>query len=434
MSFFPRRSFIQILKGFGLFIFCLLPWAQILAVMLNMPVMITEDSGEYLNFAHGIIQSNFSLIQGTAIYRAPGYPILLAFGNIIFGDVAERLIYLHLLWASSMTLVAIWSLSCVIPVWITLGAVGWYALFNAPFSLAMLTEWSVGFIIVATLSLAVRFLWKPNLRIFGVITFLIAFAILCRPPMIVLSVIPVIGLVCLGRNRLKLAVIILLCSAALPLSWAFYNYSTHGVLSLSPRSGIVKLAQAGLFSDSDISCGEICQSDDEVKFVHSFSELKKTPEDLGQLERRVEKAYNSNYGLILGLVKENGWSPQQADDFSSQLRDNILRGRWRVYLNFIFSEFISQIYILSPEYQVGFLILFSLLIVRVSKQGIELKHPLILTSTLAIGIHLIHMALCVGAVHMLPRFFLLTFLPVVYMLILCLGFSYTKKGSLSAAL
>jgi hypothetical protein len=402
--------------------------------MLNLPVMITEDSGEYLNFAQGIIHRDFSLIQGTAIYRTPGYPMLLALGNFIFGEITATLIHLHLLLAISVTLGAIWSLRCVIPALATFGAVGWYALFNAPFSLAMLTEWSVGFIIVATLSLAVRFLWQPKLRIFGVLSFLVAFAVLCRPPMIVLAAVPLIGLFYLGRAQLKLALIILVCSAALPLSWAFYNYSKHGVLSLSPRSGIVQLAQAGLLSDSEVLCGEICQSDDEVKFVHSFSELKKIPEDLGLVERRVERAYNHNYGLILGLVKENGWSPQQANRFAIQLRENILHERGRVYLDFIFAEFISQINILSFEYQVGFLILVTLLVVRTRGQGVDFKHPLILATALAVGIHLIHMGLCVVAVHMLPRFFLLTFLPVVYMLILCLAFSYTKKGSLSAAL
>lgn len=401
---------------------------------MYLPVTQTDDSSEYLLFAQAITSNTVDSLGGTVIFRTPGYPLLLALGDLMIGSIESNIFYLHITISFLACFISIWFLQPMVAPWITLGAFGWYSLFNAPFSMVILTEWTVGALIVAVLSLLASLLHRPTLKTFICLSLMVSFGILIKPPMLILALIPALGVLCLPKSCRYQGLFTLVITALLPLSWAQHNYSKYGVFSLSPRSAVVKLAQAGLLSDKSITCDGFCQTTQESAFVESFSTRRKIAKDFVLSDRAIERAYNYNYGLILELITDAGWSVKEAEEFIKGLQRNIVAGQEFVYYEFIFTEFFSQIFVLPTLYQIGFLILVGFLILSIREGSLFWKEPLVLSTAAATVVHLVHMAACVSVVHMIPRFFLLTFLPLVYMVILCLVFSYTKKGSLSAAL
>jgi len=429
-----KSAFSQHLRTLGITSFLILPWFLVVGVMLYLPATTTDDSSEYLIFAEAIKNWNFQSLEGTTIFRSPGYPLLLAMGDIIFGTINQNIFYLHLTIAILASLVAAWSLTNLIAPWITLGAFGWYLLFNAPFSMVILTEWAVGALLVVAFSLATRFLSSPTPKIYWLLCLVTSFTILSKPPMLILGIVVALGIFYLPGRAKYQGILALLIASLLPLTWARYNQMNYRIFSLSPRAGVVKLAQIGLLSERPIVCDNLCQTKEETTFVESFDGGRKGPSAYAPLDRAVERSYNHNYGLILSLLKDTKWDVLQTDQFTTRLRNQILEGQEILYYKFLFSEFISQVFILPGLFQIGFLVLLGLLVFKLLNGQASLKDPLIATTMIAVVIHFAHMAACVSVVHMLPRFFILTFLPVVYMLMLCLLFSYTKKGSLSAAL
>lgn len=284
----------------------ILPLIIFYLLIVHASVLITPDSTEYIAFAKGILSGDYSFLIYTAGFRTPGYPLLLSMTELILGADIQNVIYLHLFATIVVGVFCVIFLRRLINPIFVVGIYVFSILLFLPLFFAVLTEWFLVCLLIATYVLVVSYFRRPNLYIFGAISFLISFRILCRPPMIAALAVPLSLIVFNFKDQFVKKVLILLLCLMIPASWAAFNFYKEGVFGLSPRVGFWRLAQAGVLSGFSESYKISELKEDTKVFLQKF-ELQRHPlADFHGQDSQLERAFNNNYAAALDVSTDYG--------------------------------------------------------------------------------------------------------------------------------
>jgi hypothetical protein len=105
----------------------------------------------------------------TAGFRTPGYPLLISMTELILGADLQNVIYLHLFATIVVGVFCVIFLRRLINPIFVVGIYVFSILLFLPLFFAILTEWVLGCLLIATYVLVVSYFRRPNLYIFGAI-------------------------------------------------------------------------------------------------------------------------------------------------------------------------------------------------------------------------------------------------------------------------
>ena len=380
----------------------------------DFDVFVTDDSTEYISFARGLLSGDYSFLTTTAGFRTPGYPLLLLVTESILGPDLQNVLWLHLLITILAGGISVFLLRKLINPFFSLGIFTSSLLLFIPFFSAILTEWSMGCLLIATYVLSFAYFSSPNIKTFGAVCFLVSFGILCRPPMMGALFVPICLMFYPPKDRFFTKLIVLLSCLLIPLTWAGFNFYREGVFALSPRVGFWRLAQAGVLKEIPVDQPSTEEQNDLKIFRDKFESRRQSLSAISDQEKALEKAFNKNYAVALDVSREMGLSFAEGDRLAQQLAVPAIRKNLQEYLVLITRDFLSQVsYASAYLWAVCLLALgFSLRAIRVADSpNLGIHYSLYLSFL----VHLIHTGSAVLFVPMLPRLFWLTFVPFFFL-------------------
>jgi hypothetical protein len=407
----------------------ILPLIVFYLLIADASVLITPDSTEYIAFAKGILSGDYSFLNTTAGFRTPGYPLLISMTELILGADLQNVIYLHLFATIVVGVFCVIFLRRLINPIFVVGIYVFSILLFLPLFFAILTEWVLGCLLIATYVLVVSYFRRPNLYIFGAISFLISFGILCRPPMIAALAVPLSLIVFNFKDRfLKKSLILFLC-LMIPSSWAAFNFYKEGVFALSPRVGFWRLAQAGLLSGFSESHTGYEFKDDTKVFLQKFEAQRHALMDFNGQERQLERAFNNNYAAALDVSTDMGLSWAEGDRLAAELAAPVIQTNLKEYLILIVNDFKSQFSFAGWYLWAVCLLALGISLKSVKDAALETV-GLYYSLYLAWLVHLVHTGSAVFYVPMLSRLFWLTFTPVFFLsaLIISLSIKFVRPA------
>lgn len=279
----------------ALTVLCLLFFLQ-WGLSFDAPVTF-PDSESYLVFKDRILAGtlvNTSLPDVSRAFRTPGYPILLALADLIMPGNGGQYVLMHLVFGIITACVLAWSLKSFVPTSLTMLAVLLLAHDMRQFFPAILTEWIGIQLVLLFFAGVVRYFARPSWVTLAWITLVVAFAVLVRPALQYLTIVPIL-LVFFGR----FGNIAIRASATLPgllvvLTWCAVNFFSLGRFTLSAFEGANIFGVASLIGFAESEPGD---SDDFKEFV-SYVNAGKMPrpnEEAEFVESQVDDIKNNFY-------------------------------------------------------------------------------------------------------------------------------------------
>lgn len=393
----------------------------ILLYQLSIPLFDTPDSLDYRQFANYLYLSYHGLSlppPDSFFIRTPVYPILLSIIEVSSFSFSTGLRLLHALLAG----IALYKLLLAFkdycnPFWITFSFL-FCAFRMRMFFFTSLTEWTCFCFLLLFLAEVVH-LYKnrDSWQLFN-LSLVASLIVLTRPVLAFMLIFPLIfGYLC----RIKKTRIWMTCLAgALPcFVWIGVNVIRFQQATLTPFGGL------SLFGiTSMIAVPPVFESDDPHlrKLIKSFQTsnrccsnvIKEAKKDINQVERH----YNRNlWELAASIRKDSGWPMHYWNELSREYALRVILMFPSEYLSLALIIFKSQIRFI-PLLDVVILFLAVWSILNLSGRR---KRPASVFVVTALSVHLIHMAISSLTNAIFARLFLLTYLPLIFSLLIVCG-------------
>lgn len=375
---------------------------------------ITPDGTEYIAYASALLSGSWSqLVSDELAHRTPGYPAILAVGTLIWGPGDNSARYVHALLTALVLLFTCVNLRSYVHPLVTVILFGLVAQASRVFFLCVLSEWSSMMLLILLFSMLARYLTSSSKLLLTFISICCAGIVFIRPALLPALLIPGYLVTRDGPKHRVAGIFIVSASLAPLLAWAAMNYRLHGEFSMSPRNGFC------LFTLSSV-VGEIHSQDlpagsDARKFAEEFS-ARRSPPVRHTLDKRyskvIEATYNQNMWQVADQIRiEHGWSLRRFGQVTRLIAFKFMRENWLSYLKFTFFEFIKQLYLLDLP---GMIFLVLAVLSGLSARKTASTQSLSELTWIFLALHLLHMAFCVLLVHMLYRFFAVTYYPLCF--------------------
>ena len=298
-------------------------WATIAVIALSycllaypsVPLLpLITDSDQYTRMSRAFLTADFyrafdgAEVPLTLSLRPPMYPLMLLLADHLPGVAFEDgIVFMHLLLALSVLVVAPYVLRNVLPPLLTALATGIALYSNKQMIYCHMSEFLSSLFLLGTLFSLILWFWEPSPKRAAATILFVSFSILTR-----LALLPWLGLIVVlvcfaprGKRALTCGGVFL---GLVPLLlWASFNLYRLGTFSFGAHGGYMYVASAR-------TLGEIPHSENDSADVTSLinhlngegrgvSEFGWRPERVQEWEGEYYQAYHWNFGLAWGPLK-----------------------------------------------------------------------------------------------------------------------------------
>jgi hypothetical protein len=399
-------------------------WANLLALALSTLVgaallgsppelTATPDVLEYADFSRAIVSGELFTLRGGAVTRAlatrtPGYPLLLAAGQLASSDLVAVVRVLHAALGLSTLIGVPLLLRSRCWMWISGPAVVLILWTMRRFYVWPISEWLAVNLLVWFFALCVRYVDSPSRRRLLWIGLVAAVVALTRPALIMLALFP-FGFALLPSPRGRRVMTAVALVSLMPiLLWMSFNLWRLGSFTLTPFTGPNLFGVASLVGHATPQEGD---SPELALFIeHVNAQKRPRPDEPLPFDRirvwGVVLMYHRNVHFIAEpLALTHGWDRVDFNRMTLIYSFRVIRSSPRDYVRYVLFG-LRQLGGVVP------LLPFVLAIpiywlVRGEQRGLAV-------ATLALfALHAAHVALCAAIEVVIPRYHDLTFSPLL---------------------
>lgn len=383
---------------------------------------LLPDSRQYLTFAEAIATGELFRVEPGRpvpqhlVMRMPGYPALLAFAAaLVPGDAATRITVLH----GAIGLATLVGVPLLVRAWCPVAVTAPALLFvlwrmRVYFGWAI-TEWTSLNLLLFLFAASVRYWSRPSTAgLFG-LGALAAALILVRPAMAVVGLVPAAAALA-GVRAVGLRVLPAVVGPFVPvLLWMAFNVHRLGTFALTPSLGHNLFGVASMVGHAEAAPGD----DEDLRLlIEEVNRGKQPPPGrrlaIGSAGRapfaweieRLAGVYRRNVHRVAeDSVRRHGWDMVRYNAMLLEYSLRAIRRDPRAYLDYVLfglRSLRSVVPLLLPA-----LVVPAVWLWRGTHRGLAIATLSMLV------IHLLHTLLCAMVEVVLPRYYRLTWFPLV---------------------
>lgn len=383
---------------------------------------LTPDSDSYIHFAEDLLSGrlfqNFK-VETIPLYsaiRTPGYPIILAASKIIFPPDFGGILIFHLFFAIIALLAVMSAMKRYCPIYLSGPLI--LLSFNEVKSFFPLvqTEWVAFCLILIVFSRVVKYLSYTSISNFFLLSIFIGIAILVRPALIVLIVIPIILPIIRPVLQFWTVISTIVVGIMPVLLWMSFNFYRLGEFKLAAFEGF------NIFGVGTMIGAPAPEGQDTLLMKQFISDVNSNKIPTAGTEKQFlnksvtsydQKFYNHNiYNIALSLPDIKKMDPVRINSMMRMYGLRSIADNPDVYALYIWQ---GLRFLQSQRW----ILLVGLLLAIALRRHEELT-GLAFTVGIAMGIHLGHSVMCAMIQIVILRYHLLTAVPFnLFVVLLC---------------
>ena len=361
------------------------------------------DSYSYLKFAEWLLNTSVDTLDAFYLtIRTPGYPLVLSLG-MSFLDYPDYILAVHAIFG---VLAAYFFLTSItIPLSFvkkSLILLSSYVLLRS-FYASIMTEWLAFTLILIIFALAFKAFTKDRSYTYFIIGLVSGFLVLVRPALILFPLILILLMLFKRLDKMHLISIVLGCALILS-PWLTFNYQRYQKITLAEFGGYNLAGVAMTLAAAEK------EDRDTAEFSRYLDALNaKRLEQADILKASIPEIHHKVTYNIWNVAFSEAYNTKisiyQANTFAWKYALRVIENNFQKYFNFWLKQFQAYLFNLP-------LILFSIyLLIRLTpKKSLE---ALRFTLLIAILFDLSNFIVCSFFVPIIPRFLLLTGVPLM---------------------
>ncbi|MCB0311356.1 MAG: hypothetical protein KDD42_08975 [Bdellovibrionales bacterium] len=391
--------------------------------ILNFPLQATSDTQDYVRYAELISNwhSPYSNPSDILTIRTPGFPVLIALANALFGPDLRSIALMHGCLAVTTLILSVLILRKHFHPMVCGSTVMVLFLLARHLATYLMSEWTALCLLIVLAALLISYYQQASLYKIGAISLVITLAVLTRPALLPALSLPFI-IWYFDRVADNYRVGLYIFCGLIPLLLLIaLRWTETGRMGITPFGGI---SIAGLASSLPAAKVTSAADLELTELENAFRAKGAVVQDVREFQYS-EAAYNWNIWNVAEEVRRNkGWSFEKHNKLMWRYALNIISQQPLTFLVRVATQFIYQIrHIGMAEWVLLLGGTLSLFMYR-----IDFRWKALLKASLAMAfVHFCHILICCATNVVLDRFFAVTFYPVAFCLTLSLIAGIIRK-------